>query len=677
MMGYKKTALILVLGMLLCACTNTSGQTEGTPDISGDTAGQGGTGVSDDYAGQMGSGETCVYAYSDKTVINVENGGSLVYRIEKGETVVGAAGSSELLFVLTYGEDVSDEDVSSDGSRGVSGNGLLLAGAELDLTTPAAGDTALHMMAIRLSTGAEQEIDAFPASVSGEMLGYYQGKLYMIYYIYEEDEGIRRRYAYCYEWQPDGGFVKSQDALCMTIMDLEDQGYLFCGTAQDLFAGLNAYDRLLVWKQEEAKVCAVALDGSVLLERQVDPRIVYIKGADGRTLLAVGSTGNADERFYNADERNYFIYDMEGTADDGSDVKEGAYVWSDGSYLGVRDGYLYYYRYNKTAYNQNQYYFYRSDLYDADAGEELMYETQEVAGQPQQREGNNGAAGFTVWKDACYFMDFDGKSLWWFACDLSDDAYKLTRLDVVDEYHGIFDAGEILYATDSYRCGDCGELVYEYYLEGIQLYGGDAAADRINEALAAEMDGTLKDLQERMQTYQSRGPAEDHVCGSYTFRVTLEKVVNGTTRYRFRKEGQEGEIACLEVDYSGYEYTGGAHGSPWRSHSFFDLTDGSGIGIADLIGVSEEEFRTLAAEYTVADYLGENNALYFETEKDALYETVYEYAGFDCDMYLGADGVVVEYSPYQLGPYGSGCIEVTVPYDKLGLELLEIYGVNE
>lgn len=683
-MGYKKTALILILGMLLCACTNTSGQTEGTPDISGDTAGQGGAGVSDDYAGQMGSGETCVYAYSDKTVINAGNGGNLVYRAENGETIVGAAGSSDQLFVLAYGEDASDEGFLTDGSHSVSGNGFLLAGAELELTMPMAeeasllsGDTALHMTAIRLSTGAEQEIDAFPSSVSGEMLGYYQGKLYMIYYIYEEDEGIRRRYAYCYEWQPDGGFVKSQDALCMTIMDLEDQGYLFCGSAQDLFAGLNAYDRLLVWKQEEAKVCAVAVDGSILWERQVDPRIVYIKGTDGRTLLAVGSTETTNESFYNAEERNYFIYDLEGTPDDGPGVKEGAYVWSDGSYLGVRDGYLYFYRYNKTAYNRNQYYFYRSDLSDPDAGEELLYETQDVAGQPRQREGNNGAAGFTVWKDACYFMDFDGKSLWWFACDLSDDAYQLTRLDVVDEYHGIFDAGEISYATDSYRCGDCGELVYEYYLEGIQLYGGDAVTDRINEALAEEMDETLKNLQERMQTYQSRGPAEDHVCGSYTFRVTLETVVNGTTRYRFRKEGQEGELYCLEVDYSGYDYTGGAHGYPWRSHSFFNLSDGSVTGMADLIGISEEEFRALAAEYTVADYLGENNALYFETEEDVLYETVYDYAGFDCDMYLGADGVTVEYFPYHLGPYGSGCIEVTVPYDKLGLELLEIYGVNE
>lgn len=673
-MGYKKIALILIFFILLCGCTNTSGQTQGTPGTSENAGGQ--PGVSDSNAGQIRNGETSVYAYSDKTVIDAGNGGALAYRAEKGETIVAAAGSSDMLFVLTYGEDVPDGGLSGDGRYAVSEDGILLAGAELDMSMgeEASGlfeDTALHMVGLDLATGMAQEIDVFPASISGELLGYYQGKLYIIYYTYEEDEGISRRYAYCYERQPDSSFVKSQDTLCRTIMDLYDQGYLFCGAAEDLFAGLNAYDRLLAWDQGEAKVYAVAVDGSILWEQPVNQDITSIKGTDGRILFCVNST-------WNVDERHYFIYDLEGTFADGSNVKEGTYIWSDGSYLGARDGYLYFYRYNKTAYNRNQYYFYRFNLYDADAEEELLYETQDVAGQPQQREGNNGTAGFTVQGNACYFMDFDGESLWWFSCDLSNEKPTLTRLDVVDEYHGIFDVGEISYATDSYRCGDCGELVYEYYLEGIRLYGdGDPVTDRINETLAEETDGSLKEMEERIQDYQTRGPAEDHVCGSYTFRTTFERRVDGVTRYCFRKEGQDGELACLEVDYSGYDYTGGVHGYPWRSHSFFRLTDGSQISMADLIGVGEEEFRTLAAEYTVADYLGKNHALYFETEEDALYETVYDYAGFDCQMYLGADGIVVEYSPYHLGPYGSGYIGVTVPYDELGLELLEIYGVNE
>lgn len=697
-MGYKKTAIMLILSVLLCGCAERDGQN-----------GEGGT-ASDNGVGQVIYGETSGYAYSETTVIDAENGGELVYRTGKGETIVGAAGSSDMLFLLTYREDVLDEndgsendtayeisdnavtegdsaevmpftltaiDRSAAASESVSaGNGFLVAGAELDLMSAVIDaealyeNTELYMSGVNQLSKTTQEIDTFPDSVSGELLGYYQGKPYVIYYIYAEGEGIRQQYAYCYERQPDGSFAKSQDTLCMTIMDLYDQGYLFCGTGQDIFVGLNAYDRLLVWKQEEAKICAVAVDGSILSERQVDPEIINIKGTDGRMILAVGNPETS--------ERNYFIYDMDGTAADGSDVKKGVYVWSDGTYLGLRDGYLYFYRYNKTAFNRNQYYFYRWDLCNAQAAEELLYETQEVVGQPQPREGNNGVAGFTVWKDACYFMDFDGESLWWFDCDLSDDAYSLTRLDVVDEYHGIFDAGEILYAGDSYYCGDCGELLYEYYLEGIQLYGDDDVTDRINETLMADMDESLKNLQEQMQTYQSGMTDEYHVCDDFTFRVTSETTVDGTTRYRFRKEGQDGELVCLEVDYSGYEYSGGAHGIPWRSHFLFRLEDGSEIGMADIIGISEDEFRTLAAEYTVADYLGKNHALYyFGTEEDELYETVYNYAGFDCGMYLGADGVVVEYSPYHLGSFGSGYIEVTIPYSELGLELLEIYGVNE
>lgn len=658
MMGYKKTALILILSVLLCGCTNKNDPPEG------------------DAAGQTEGGQAYAYTNSDMTVIDTSNGGGLVYRVEKDETIVGAAGSSDMLFVLTYRDAVSTGNDQAEQMpftltavnrrSGIQGtargeNGFITAGAELDL----AGQTF----------GTEQAIDVFPASISGELLGYYQGRIYMIYYVYEEDTGARNWYAYCYERQPDGSFTKSQDTLCATIMDLYDREYLFCGDAKDLFTGLNVYDRLLVWKQEEAKVCAVAVDGSILWERQIDSKIINIKGTDGRLLFAVGRPEDADGWY--VDGWYYFIYDLEGTFADGSDVKEGTYAWSDGTYLDVRDGYLYFYRYNKIALNKNQYFFYRCDLYDADAKEELMFETSDIAGQPYQREGSNGIAGFTVEGDACYYMDFDGKSLWWFSCDLSEEAHILTRLDVVDEYHGIFDMGEVSYATDNYQCDNCGELIYEYYIEGIQLYGnGDPVTEKINEALAEEMDGTLTSMEERLRTYQTDGTTEGHLCGSYTARITLEEEVNGITRYRFNKDGQDGELTCLEADYSGYDYSGGAHGYPWRLHLLFDLSDGAEISMADIIGISEEEFRALAAEYTVADYQGENRSLYFETEEDALYDTVYKYAGFDCEMYLGADGVVVEYSPYHLGPYGSGTIEVTVPYEELGLKLVEIYGVN-
>lgn len=695
MMRYTKIAWILLLSIVLCGCGN----------------GQTGENVSDNIAGQeeteipAGNGYSPSYAYSATTVIDTVNG-DLVYRADEGETIVGVAGSSDMLFILEYCDAVSDGDDDAAEENGHAAympysllavnrkgslqeasflrDGFISAGAEVYLTDGSqqvSQDSPIHSEDAA-EYRALQELDTFSSTLSGELLGYYEGKLYMVYRAYEDEEDAWHWYAYCYEQQPDGSFVRLQDTLCVTIMDLYGLGYRFCGDAEEMFAGLAAYGRLLVWKQEEAKVYAIAVDGSIVWERQIDPKVTNIQGTDGRFLTGVGFTQDEGGGYYS-------IYDLEGAFSDGTDVREGTYVWSDGSYLGMSDGYLYFYRYNKTSYEQNQYTFYRYNLYDTEAEVELLYETSDVVGQPYQVEGNNGIAGFTVQGDTCYFMDFDEGSLWWYSCDFSDEAHTLTRLDAVDEYHGIFDAGEITYVTDSYQCGDCGELIYEFYVEGIQLYEEAVTADgqpvedataivnKINEVLAEEMNRVVSLRGEQLETYRTQGTSGDHICDSYTGRSTFEVKTDGITRYRFRKDGQEEELVCLEADYSGYDYMGGAHGYPWRSHLFFDLSDGSAIGMADVIGVSEEEFRTLAAEYTVADYQGENRGLYFETEEDTLYENVYEYAGFDCNMYLGADGVVVEYSPYQLGPYASGTIEVTIPYEKLGLEVVEIYGVNE
>lgn len=114
---------------------------------------------------------------------------------------------------------------------------------------------------------------------------------------------------------------------------------------------------------------------------------------------------------------------------------------------------------------------------------------------------------------------------------------------------------------------------------------------------------------------------------------------------------------------------------PYKLTYLFDLDDGSIVSVEDILNVSEEEFRTLAAEYTVEDFR-ENGEKYFSSDEDSIYEYAYKYVDFDHFMHFSVEGVVIEYSPYELGSFGAGFIPATIPYEELGIRLVDVYGVD-
>lgn len=119
---------------------------------------------------------------------------------------------------------------------------------------------------------------------------------------------------------------------------------------------------------------------------------------------------------------------------------------------------------------------------------------------------------------------------------------------------------------------------------------------------------------------------------------------------------------CLLL--SGYEYSGGAHGMPFRKSLVYDLENGERMEAEDLFDVSEDEF---AAAFIAA----------FETrmaeQEDEFWADAMDYvragASFENeDFYLTESGTVFYFEPYALASYASGVIEAEVPYDKMGLK---------
>lgn len=631
-------------------------------DDQGEAAQDGGAGQ-DEGVDQEGTSEgqqpetpessAAAYAYFTHTVLDM-NSGEIIFRMDDPRATGGsseirqAVGSEDALFMLIRQE-----------------NGYTLTVADRDKNTLGDGEDGTGSLTL-----SARDIDVFSAdgTFSGLNIGYYRGKVYSLYETYdlERDEWVS--YAYCYERQAEGSYAKSQDTLCGTIMDLRSQEYRFCGGTQDLFTCLNDWDYLLVWNQEEAKVSAFEIDGTLRWERSIDPEIQLIEGTDGRYLVGRSSVLEPDH------ERHYYIYDFAGTYADGEPMRQGVCEETSAqlTYMGMCNGYLYYRYAEKWAYGQYTYSFFRCPL-TPDGEGELLYETADVPGLSSS--GINGGRGFALSGDRCCFIDFDDGSLWWYSCDLAAETHPLTRLGVVEEYQGLFDMGEISYQSGEYSCPDCGETFCEYYAEQFRLSEEAVPhADVINPVLLAITENYM----DYAKTQGESMADSREGCEGHSWRETYEWYVKGATQYSFRQEGREEELVCLEVDYSGYDYWGGAHGMPTRDHYLFDLADGSEIAIEDIVGVSEEEFRVLAAEYTAAD-CREHSELYFydADDNDSLYNVVYEYAGFDRPMFLSEEGVVMEYSPYHLGPYASGYIEVTIPYEELGVEMVDVYGAGK
>ena len=87
------------------------------------------------------------------------------------------------------------------------------------------------------------------------------------------------------------------------------------------------------------------------------------------------------------------------------------------------------------------------------------------------------------------------------------------------------------------------------------------------------------------------------------------------------------------------------------------------ITLASLLPLSEEEVNERAREAFLSRIDEHPEDGYFEDAAD----TIRAKTDFLSQSYLTQEGVVFYAQPYEIGPYASGFIEVTVPWEDLGL----------
>lgn len=116
----------------------------------------------------------------------------------------------------------------------------------------------------------------------------------------------------------------------------------------------------------------------------------------------------------------------------------------------------------------------------------------------------------------------------------------------------------------------------------------------------------------------------------------------------------------LTLAFSNYTYTGGAHGNYGTTYTSIDLTNSKKLKLQDILNIQgqkvlgsllEKHFR-ITHDLSLADSL-QRGGLFENTIKP------------NNNFYVTSKGLGFNYTPYEIGPYVMGEINIFIPQNEL------------
>ncbi len=375
--------------------------------------------------------------------------------------------------------------------------------------------------------------------------------------------------------------------------------------------------------------------------RAVDALKATVRGYDDAYIICC----TYDEKTYT--ESAYYCYRVESSSSSVIPLPE-----ENMSFLAYADGALYLCGSSEKAYNQATHRVYRYDC----AAEEmtLLYEETAVPGTQIQP----GTESFRLLAGQPCFVGFEKDRLVWCLEQGAGADARVIRTECTLRSLPAFRLGKVICDSREVLCPYCQTPMEETYEECFVLDDAQSPhADLINKTLYEHMQASIGEENGWM-------PESDEYCEDHKEYPTQWC----TTTDGYVQSAEILDSRILTVEMTGYIYSGGAHGYPTRGQMVFDLETGEQLTIRDFYTGTEEDFRKLVAEKTREDYSGydwEYNP-YFAEDENAVYSQAYDYAGFDTtQIEFMEDGAIIVYSPYEMGAYASGYIDVFIPYEEL------------
>lgn len=201
----------------------------------------------------------------------------------------------------------------------------------------------------------------------------------------------------------------------------------------------------------------------------------------------------------------------------------------------------------------------------------------------------------------------------------------------------------------------------------VEIAGNPEAAELINAS-----------IMETVEAFGSGSIIRDYAKDDYAFTIENYGSDEGYADFYPYTDEIDYSVARADSDVislviSVYSYSGGAHGNFVAYAENYDPNTGANFAFSDLSD-DAELFRINTLQYNQKTAATEEYAERLFTTDSITNGELENVLYAEDEWYFSEEGLVFISNPYELGPWSSGTIEFTIPYDELPeLGMKEIY----
>lgn len=238
-----------------------------------------------------------------------------------------------------------------------------------------------------------------------------------------------------------------------------------------------------------------------------------------------------------------------------------------------------------------------------------------------------------------------------------DDAAggEVTLLEPVLFQSPIRELGHVEAQSEALKSADGSRELGSVYAERLVFDGENDAVEAMNQTMQELQASVLSAARTDAMNLDTE-LSGDTAQPVYSMALTID----GDNAITYLDD----HYVCVRAD--GYEYTGGAHGTPFRQYFVFDRETGARLSLSDVVGNPVEELQAKVG--AAFRELAEKTNFAFESPED-LEHTVADGISYESPFYLSETGVVFYYAPYEIASYAEGFPEVTIPYSELEMKI--------